>query len=504
MVKKDKLIKNIIWGFGGQTIIILLGLIIPRIMLVSYGSDTNGLIGTITQVFTYMALLEAGIGTAAKNALYKPLNDRDETTFSAIVSAAQKYFRKVTILYFALVLIFSILGPIVLRTSLSRVDVFLLILFEGISGVLNFFFIQTKTIVLAADGRGYINNAVNVVYRFFVYVVRIVLALLGVSVLVLQFCYIGFVMLKIVYYKWYFRKHYSWISLSTTPRMDALRDRNSYVITEIAWTIFSSTDMIVLSVMLSTQMASVYSVYNMIFVQLNTLLATVYHNVVYILGKTYHRSIQEYIKLHDAFDSIFIGIMTTMMSVSYVLIIPFIRLYTTGVNDISYVDTSIPVMFCLVQLLSWSRYTSGQLSGIAGYAKQTSYISLIEAILNVVMSIIFVKMMGIRGVLLATVLSLPVKVVYLLVLANKTILKRSCKKTILIYAANIITFVLSIIVTKFVNINPTNYGELLFQGILLSFIFGFISILLNITANKEMINVFLDVLKGRRRLEKSI
>ena len=30
-------------------------------------------------------------------------------------------------------------------------------------------------------------------------------------------------------------------------------------------------------------------------------------------------------------------------------------------------------MFCLVQILSWSRYVSGNLTGLAGYAKTVSY-----------------------------------------------------------------------------------------------------------------------------------
>ena len=50
-------IKNVVWGICGQAIILLLGLIIPRLVISNYGSDTNGVINTVSQVFTYMALL---------------------------------------------------------------------------------------------------------------------------------------------------------------------------------------------------------------------------------------------------------------------------------------------------------------------------------------------------------------------------------------------------------------------------------------------------------------
>lgn len=75
-MNRKKFIRNIGTGFVGQLIIIILGLIVPRIMITSYGSDKNGLLSTISQIFAYMALLEAGIGQAARNALYKPIFSR--------------------------------------------------------------------------------------------------------------------------------------------------------------------------------------------------------------------------------------------------------------------------------------------------------------------------------------------------------------------------------------------------------------------------------------------
>ena len=58
--------KNAITGLMTQLIIIALGLIVPRIMITNYGSDTNGLTNTLTQIFSYVALLEAGIGQSTK------------------------------------------------------------------------------------------------------------------------------------------------------------------------------------------------------------------------------------------------------------------------------------------------------------------------------------------------------------------------------------------------------------------------------------------------------
>lgn len=60
---------------------------------------------------------------------------------------------------------------------------------------------------------------------------------------------------------------------------------------------------------------------------------------------------------------------------SYLIIIPFIRLYTHGVNDVNYIIPILPALFCSVQLISWSRYIAGNLTGLAGYAKRVAVIN---------------------------------------------------------------------------------------------------------------------------------
>lgn len=88
-------------------------------------------------------------------------------------------------------------------------------------------------------------------------------------------------------------KNYGWIDYKRKTN-GSLKDRNSYIITEIAWTIFSSTDMIVLSIFCSTAVASVYSVYNMVFVAINSLLSAVYNSLTFNLGQVYHKNLEQY------------------------------------------------------------------------------------------------------------------------------------------------------------------------------------------------------------------
>ena len=489
MSKKDNVEKNIIVGFGGQLIILVLGIIVPRIMLTNYGSDVNGLISTITQIFTYMALLEAGIGQAARNALYKPIAENNRQGISHIASIAQSYFRKLTAIYGIGVILLALIVPFVIKSGVDKATICLVILFQGLAGVISFYFIQTQAIILDADGHGYINNGINVINQILSYSARIILAFMGINIAVVQFSYFLITIAKVIVYKAYFNRHYSWLDYSLATKEDKLKDRNAYIVTEIAWTLFSSTDMIVLSTFISTQLSSVYAIYNMVFTSLNVLLNAVYSSLVYILGQTFHEDIEKYKKVHDVFTSIFLGAMTIMMCVAYVLCIPFVRLYTDGVTDITYVYHELPLLFCLIQIISWSRFVSGNLTGIAGYAKQTGWISLIEAITNVLLSVLLVNRFGLVGVLIATVVSLPLKVVWCIYIADKKVMHRPYGRTLSILVTNYLLFFAVVLLSRYCSFEITSYISLGAYALLLSITIGIVGVLLNLAVNRDCLQI---------------
>ncbi|MBM6717079.1 hypothetical protein H6B15_10480 [Gemmiger formicilis] len=497
-MKESKLLKNVIFGFGGQFLVLALGIIVPRIVISSYGSDVNGLMSTVTQVFTYMALLEAGIGQAARNALFKPLSEGDTEGINCVCSVSRRYFRKITLYYGAIVVVLSLGLPFVLKSNVGFFTIFLVVLLEGLSGVISFYYIETQTIILNADGRGYINNGVNVANKISVYLAKIFMAAAGLNIAFLQFACFLITVAKVIFYRIYFEKNYSWIDYNAASPNVKLKDRNSYIITEITWTIFSSTDLVVLSIFVSTQLASVYSVYNMVFSSLSVLLNAVYTGVGYILGQTYHEDIRKYCKIHDCFNSVFVGGMTMLMCVAYVLIIPFIKLYTKGIFDVNYIYPLLPVLFALVNILSWSRYVAGNLIGVAGHIREAQVMNILEAAINIVFSIILVRRFSITGVLIATVVALPLKVVYCNYMADRVILQRSSRKTILILGLNYLLFTATVLIEKKIEIQVDNYMDLIIWGCLLSMVVGIVGIAVNIMVNPECMRLVTEKIKERK------
>ena len=109
VTKKDSRLKNnLLSSLIYQVILISLSFLIPRLYLENFGSEINGVLNTIKQIFAYMVLLEAGVGLATTQALYKKIANSDYPGASSVLSATHKYYIKTGILYLAIVVIIAV------------------------------------------------------------------------------------------------------------------------------------------------------------------------------------------------------------------------------------------------------------------------------------------------------------------------------------------------------------------------------------------------------------
>lgn len=500
-MRKKRTINNIIFGFGTQVIIIVLGLFIPRLVMLNYGSDTNGFTATVQQIFTYMALLEAGIGQSTLNSLYEPVAKNDRLSISQRMSASRSYYRTVTRWYAALVIVMSVVLPFILNTNINKVVAGSVVFFEGMSAVICFYFFACWKQLLAADGRNYIVQIITMINSVLGYAIKIILVYLQVNIGVIQFAFFILSLVQLFIYHSYTQRKYAWVDFNATPDSVALKDRKAFMITQVASTVFSSTDMIVLSIIGSTALASVYSIYGLIFNNLVKVLNAIYFGVIFVLGQTWQKDKDEYVYMHDAFDIGTHWLITSTMAVAYIMTIPFVSLYTKGVNDIQYIYSALPILFCLVQIFSWNRYVNGNLTAIAGYAKPVSKVSAIEAFLNLSLSIILGLKFGIVGVLFATMIALPIKIIYCTYLSNKVILKRSVWPSIKIIATNYLLFGCAVLYTYINPVGAESFKQFIIYTLLVCIVIYPVFAIVNILLAPKLIKHYSPLIKRKFKIK---
>lgn len=491
MKKTGLVLKNIFYSFGTRVIILILGFVLPRLLITSFGSEVNGLLSTVTQIFTYLALLEAGIGNSAVNALYKPLQDKNYGEACEVVNEAKLYFRKVSIIYGACILAFGIIYPFCTSSSLSKITVFWIIFLQGLSSFIGYYFSAVYTHLLTADGKRYINENIS----FFTYVVssvlKIILIMSGFGVISVQ---LGFVVISVIKAPllYYVCKHrYTWLGKKINKDKRYLKERGAFVVHEISGTIFNSTDVFLISTFCSFTLASVYTVYNLVYSSLNTLLSTANGGLGFILGQGQYGDSEEFVNLYDLYSMVYTCVAFIIFTIAYVLIKPFVTIYTQGVTDVNYLIPGMAILFTLINLLSCIRATGSLLITVSGHADKTKHRSIAEAVINLISSIVFVNVFQVRGVLLGTIVALLYRSNDIIIYANRQILKRSSWKEYRRIACCFLTFLLVVISTNFWKINISSIKSFILWGGILSIFITLLFVLVNLLTNIPLIQYWM-------------
>ena len=182
----NKVYKNLLSSLISQIITVVLGIIIPRLVLTSFGSDINGLQNSTSQLFAYIALLEAGVGTATLQALYGPVANNNHDKINEILSATNHFYKRTGLIYFLCVVILAITYPIVITTSVPTFTVIMVIMLQGMSGVVNYLFQGKYRILLQAEGKNYILTNLATIVQICVGFGKVIVISLGCDIVAVQ------------------------------------------------------------------------------------------------------------------------------------------------------------------------------------------------------------------------------------------------------------------------------------------------------------------------------
>lgn len=467
-MKFKRAIYNVVFGLMAQILTIALGIVVPRLILKGYGSEVNGLFSTINNIYTYLALIEGGIATSALQALYKPVRENNRGEINQILSTTKKYYHRCSIYYFVGVLSLAVILPFAVQTTINRWVIVGIVILQGMASLMNFYLIASLTVLLSAEGKGYVQTNITLVTNVLTNVVKIVLVNLSVNIVFLQVGYFCVSMISILIYLIYFKRNYGWIDTNNRGTDIALKQKNAFLVHQIVYVIFNNTDVVLLSVLCGLKVSSVYAIYNMLFVYILSLINSIFNGLKFTLGHVYSESREKYVTVHDTYQSLYCAFVFAMFSICYILIAPFIRLYTDGISDIQYADKYLPILFCMVNLLSCCRSTENNLISLAFHAQQTLPRTIAEAVINLGCSILLIRQFGIYGCLLGTIIALLYRTNDIIIYANTRILKRKPIRAYITVLTNFALFFLIVWGNRYMNLHIGSYMDFVFWGCVLT------------------------------------
>ena len=463
---KNKGIKNLIFGLFAQFVTILLGIIIPRLTLVNLGSESNGLLNSVSNILTYMSLLEAGVGTATLQALYKPFSLTDRKSINEIMAATNYFYKRTGIVYLTIIIVMSICYTAFVETTISKTSVFFVVLLSGLSGVLSYFFQGKYKIFLRAEGKSYIETNITTFTTVGISILKIIVLNLYANVVLIQSVYFLFNFIQMLFIVLYIRKNYTWIDLKVKPNFESISQSKYVLVHQINELIFNNIDVLLLTFFTSLKHVSVYSMYAMIFGMVKSVTVTVSDSFLYSLGQKYNTDRKKFNMLFDVYEVYNLAFTFAVFFVSYIMILPFLKLYTIGVNDINYIDEYLPFLFVVFYLLANGRKSSSVVINFAQHFKKTQWRAVLESIINLTFSIIFVIKFGIYGVLMGTIVALLYRTNDIIIYSSK-LLERSPLIAYKRWLINAILFILAAFVVNKVDMHMDSYFHMIVIGIIL-------------------------------------
>ena len=460
--KTKSFILNGILPVIDQILRLIVGLIVSKLVLTGFGSEYNGLINSTSNILQYLVLLEAGISTTTRIALFKAFANEDKEQISAIFSSARFYYRRISYLYLFIVFIIAFVYPVIVKSEIDYWIIFGVVTIQGASSALNFAFNTNLTQLYVSSGKSYITNLVTILVYLLCNVGKIIAVLIFDSIFVmLSFNLVITIIQSLIYYLIY-KRNFSWIKVENVYDKKLLPDRGAYLIMQAGYLLFNATDTVVLSIFCGFKLASVYTVYMMVYLAIKQVATALRNNFQYVIGQGYTKcrsNTKEYLKVYDLYQNGINTVTTCMLAICYILVLPFITLYTSGVTDINYINTALPIFFTLNLLFDDWNYPGSLLMRIAGNAKQLSICECIIGVLNIILSVILVNYLEIVGVLIGTLVAVLIKNTYIALKVNKKYLNVSVFHDIFRNSGNIILLIICIIITNYLNLHITNYLE---------------------------------------------
>lgn len=480
--------KNIYISVGCQLVTLLCGIIVPKLMIGSFGSEVYGATVSIGQLLSYIALLEGGVGGVARAALYQPLAMNDNETLSAVMAEVKRFFRIVTCIFGLYTLVIAcFFNSIASSQVFDWLSTFLLVVSISLSTFGQYAIGISNSILLQAAQESYITNIVNIAGMVINTAMIIILVSLKSNIITVKLVSSVVYTIKPIFLWIYVRRRYH-LRKPRKSKTVYLTQKWSGIGQHIAFFLHSNTDVVILTCFADLKSVAVYSVYNMVVVNIQNLSIAFISGMEALFGDMLARKeLTELNRTFGIYETIISIVAVILFSITTVMIVPFVRIYTAGVTDVNYEIPLFAVILILSALLYCLRMPYHSVIIAAGHFKQTQLAAYGEAIMNVGLSILLVHRFGLVGVAIGTLTATAFRMIYYVAYLSQKILKR---RVLLFLGRNVLNagiYVLTVCTGSKITatFEMSNYGKWILESVLTAFISIVIAVAGNMLLNRK-------------------
>lgn len=400
--------RNILWGAINKIISLGLPFITRTVMIYTLGMQYVGLGSLFTSILQVLSFAELGIGSALVFSMYKPMAEGDDEKVCALLNFYKKTYRiiGIIILVFGLVMM-PFLKYLIAGDIPEGINLQVLFSIYLLNNIIGYFLYAYKQSLFTASQRTDMISKIGMGLQLLSSVVQIlILALIHnyyiyVIIIPVITC-LNNICVGILTDKYY--PQYKCRGTLEKIELKAIEKKvGGMVFQKIGGIILSSVDTIVISAFLGLTSLALYQNYYYIITSIFGFLAVIMQSIIAGVGnsaatETTNKNYDDFKK----FNFIYIWIVAWCTTCLLCLYQPFMRLWVGKENMFGYGMVVLFALYFFVHKWCDMLYVYQEACGIWW---ETKFVPLVAAIVNLIVNIILVKIIGLPGILISTIVA---------------------------------------------------------------------------------------------------
>lgn len=216
-----------------------------------------------------------------------------------------------------------------------------------------------------------------------------------------------------------------------------------------AFYIHTNTDSAILTVFISTAMVSVYNVYGAVILGMERIITSISTGTAAGLGNLLVTNDEKRInQTVNIFELVQGGVATVFYTITALLLIPFVRIYSANMTDMNYIQPLFGYIFIFAEAIYCFRCIYSTISTNANKFKETQLGAILECATNIVISLLLVIVaeLGILGVAIGTAIAMFVRYVFEIIFLSKNVIYRPLKNPLKMLFLSMLISLVSVLI----------------------------------------------------------
>ncbi|GAB4163077.1 MAG: sugar transporter [Winogradskyella sp.] len=451
MSRVSKSLKNAKVGVFFFILSIFVQFFSRKIFLDNLGDEFIGLETTLRSILSFLNLAELGIGTAIGFTLYKPIFDENHKEINKIIALLGVLYRKIGYIIFGIGFIVSLFFPMIFEQAPFSLALIYYVFYSLLISVLLSYFVNYHISLLGADQKGYIVQQYFQTFNITRVILQVIVALYFKNFYLYITLELIFSIIYSIVVRYKIRQEYPWLIINSSQKTEIIKEYPE-IIVKIKQVFFhkmsafvkNGTDNLLIYALVNLQSVAFFGNYQLIFMKLIGLVKMAFAGtgsaVGNLIAENDEKNIKKVLWELIAIQFFIAGFFSMII---YHTMDSFIQLWLGEKYILS--NTILLLMianFFMIQISS----PIERFKNAYGLYSDT-WAAITEALINLIISFVFGKLLGIAGIVLGTVVSM-----FLIVILWKPyfLYKNGFKKSVFLYWKGLLPMMLVFVVSAFI------------------------------------------------------